>query len=104
MPEKTRQYKERRLYFFICEGCGAKNRQSFKRSKTKAGLCRKCLRKLKNQPPEGQESLFSNQKQTYAGVEMTQQCSDRVSKIVEKSKKILVDAMHEFQNELENNL
>lgn len=102
MQEKTRQYKERRLYFFICEGCGAKNRQSFKRSKTKAGLCRKCLRKLKNQPPKGQESLF--QKQTSAGVEMTPQYYDRVSKVVEKSKKILVDALHEFQDELENNL
>ena len=50
-----RQYKERRLYFSgECAGCGH-SFQSFKRSKIKAGLCRKCLRL---QPPKGQDSLF----------------------------------------------
>lgn len=51
----TRQYKERRLYFSEeCEKCG-KPYQSFKRSRVKHGLCRKCRR---NQPDPNQQTLF----------------------------------------------
>ena len=53
-----RVYKERRLYFSEkCENCG-KGFQSFKRSKVKGGLCRKCR---KNQPDPNQQPLFTGQ-------------------------------------------
>lgn len=51
-----KQYKERRIYFAVqCTNCEHPF-QSFKRSRIKAGLCKKC-RKLV--PPKGQDSLFS---------------------------------------------
>ena len=37
-----RKYKERRLYFYVCSVCGHSNRCSFKRSKAKKAVCRKC--------------------------------------------------------------
>jgi hypothetical protein len=50
-----KQYKERRIYFAgQCTNCEHPF-QSFKRSRIKAGLCKKC-RKLV--PPKGQDSLF----------------------------------------------
>lgn len=38
-------YKERRLYYYTCEGCGKQNRHSFKKKKAKLKVCKKC-RKL----------------------------------------------------------
>lgn len=37
-----RIYKERRVYYFACSKCGSSNRQSLKRAKARAGVCRKC--------------------------------------------------------------
>lgn len=37
-----KKYKERRLYFYTCSKCGKENRCSFKRSKAKHAICRKC--------------------------------------------------------------
>ena len=37
-----REYKERRLYFYTCEVCHTPNRCSFKRSRVKGGVCKKC--------------------------------------------------------------
>lgn len=48
-------WKERRLYYFTCQGC-AKRRSSLKRSIARAGKCRKCRR---NKVPDNQPSLFS---------------------------------------------
>lgn len=50
-----KQYKERRIYFSQkCEKCG-KPYQSFKKSKIKKGLCRKCI---KNKQDPNQQPLF----------------------------------------------
>lgn len=35
-------YKERRLYYFTCNTCGNQTRHTFKRSKAKSGICKKC--------------------------------------------------------------
>lgn len=52
---KTKTYKERHIYFGSkCSGCGGKF-QSFKRSRIKTGLCKKCRR---NKPVKGQTNLF----------------------------------------------
>lgn len=52
-----RVYKERRLYFAEnCEKCGNQF-QSFKRSKIKHGLCRKCR---KNEVNPNQVTLFGS--------------------------------------------
>lgn len=50
-----RIYKERRLYFFNCDSCGNKNRQSFHRKKVVAKVCRKCRR---HQVDPNQPALF----------------------------------------------
>lgn len=35
-------HKERHIYYFACVGCGRPKAWSFKRSKAKKGICRKC--------------------------------------------------------------
>lgn len=57
-------YKERRLYFYTCSKCGSENRCSFKRTKARKGICRKCR---KNAVNENQIPLFT------AGVESLSQ-------------------------------
>lgn len=59
-------YKERRLYYFTCNVCGSKTRNTFKRSKAKKGICKKCRRH--EEINKNQLTLFpisfSNLKQT----------------------------------------
>lgn len=50
-----RSYKERRIYYFRCTGCGHENRQTLKRRKAKLSICRKCI---KNYIHPNQQSLF----------------------------------------------
>lgn len=55
-----KQYKERRIYFAgQCTNCEHPF-QSFKRSRIKAGLCKKCRKLI---PPKGQDSLFMGESQ-----------------------------------------
>ena len=49
-----REYKERHIYYFTCSKCGNK-RQSFKRSRARKEICKKCRGQ---QVPENQSSIF----------------------------------------------
>lgn len=53
---KIKIYKERHIYFFICNSC-KHQRQSYKRAKARRGYCRNCrnVNILDNQP-----SLFQD--------------------------------------------
>ena len=54
----NRDIVERKLYFFRCAKCGKKKRRSFFKERAKVKLCAYCRR---NQVPEGQESLLSEE-------------------------------------------
>lgn len=47
-----KKYKERRLYYFTCAGCGHRA-NTFKRRRVKAELCRKCRKGPKVDPNQG---------------------------------------------------
>lgn len=38
----SKAYRERHIYQFTCSGCSKQRRTSFKRSRAKRKLCRKC--------------------------------------------------------------
>lgn len=51
----SKTWKERRLYYYPCKGCG-KRRSSLKRSVARKMMCRRCRSR---QVPDNQPSLFS---------------------------------------------
>lgn len=38
----TQGFMSRKVFFFTCEGCRKKRRQTFRKSKAETGLCRSC--------------------------------------------------------------
>lgn len=54
-PAKKPDIRERRVYFFACQSCGKKRRQSFRRRKAREKLCRGCRR---GAVPENQLALL----------------------------------------------
>lgn len=68
-----RIYKARLVYFFICEKCGTSNRQTYKRSRLKTKVCRKCARLM---PNPNQVALFPPE-----NIDTTQTVSDNVPEV-----------------------
>jgi DNA replicative helicase MCM subunit Mcm2 (Cdc46/Mcm family) len=50
--------KERRIWYFTCEKCGANHRQSHKKKKAKDAVCRNCRRNYVN---PNQAKLFEEE-------------------------------------------
>ena len=58
MPEETKQFNERRIWYFTCDKCGKTHRQSHRKKNARDRICLRCRMM---QVPENQPALFDEE-------------------------------------------